>query len=399
MATPYLPNINSYDIDVGTTITYQANNAYTLLYSNKINIYNINDELICSHTYAVNASQGITTAMVASQHVIPDIDDDSWVFATGHTKAEMVNNQQYFMNIITYTSDDVFGTSNKIGFWTLPTPTVDIEIEAQQIPTTSYNVIAKYDTNDAIVNNAPNEVKFYIYYGDYLYAESPVIFTSGIIGEGGQYQLNYTFDNLRNGDTYYIVVMVSSLQGMLTYDGLEKNKKITPQIEIIPINVLSAKNNKCDGSIDIKSSLTNIVGELADGSTYESRKVANGVDLQNPTNTNLIYDEGLTFTANYNLSFWATDITYATNINPQSTQYILHLVNTDDNGGIIDVFMLEDDDSTHEKAVMCVYPTGYDGVVNYFESNEIEMPTNGYTWIGLQYKNYIYDIKIDNVTF
>lgn len=398
MAIPNLPSINSYDVNLGTTITYQANNGYTPVLSSRIYILDVNENLVGSHLYvAQNSAEGATT------HVLPAIDDISWVWE----EDAIENNKQYIMYIVAYSDEEgtsaIGAQSNQIGFWTLPQPTLSINlstIQTTEIDVTSYNVTAIYDTNDATINNAPSQYQFSLYNAtsDILISKSKVIYGMGIDNYDGTFQINYTFNGLRDGATYYIIVEVVSLQGMIAQDGLDKNKKIKPVLAIAPINVLTAENNCEEGCVELRSSITQILGKMTDGSDPDDYITQDGINL---TTSSLVWSGGLSFSANWNFSFWANDFTYAENISAGNEDVIIHLANTSEaNGGIIDVYMLKDENDEYQKAVMVVYPMGYDGIASYFESNEVEIPIGQteFTWFGIQYKDYVYSIEIDNVT-
>ena len=398
MATPNLPSINAFDVNLGTTITYQANNGYVPVLSSRIYILDVNENLVGSHLYvAQNSAEGATI------HILPSVDDASWVWEDD----EAENNKQYLMYIVAYSDTSgltpIGARSNQIGFWTFPQPSLSIDLstsETTEIDVTSYNVTATYDTNDAIINNAPSQYQFNLYNAnsDILVSKGEIVYGTGIDNYDGTFQINYTFGSLRDGVEYYITAEVVSLQGMVEQDGLSKDKKIKPALAIAPINVLSAENNCDEGCVELRSSITQILGEMSDGSDPDDYITQDGIDL---TEKSLAWISGLSFSSNWNFSFWANDFTYAENINASNKDVVIHLANTSEtNGGIIDVYMLRDENDEYQKAVMIVYPMGYGGVASYFESNEIEMPIGQteFTWFGIQYKDYVYSIEIDNVT-
>lgn len=398
MATPQLISADAYDVNVGTIIQFNANNGYQPVKSSKIFILDIEGNLLGSHLY-----QGENIADAASRHIITKKNGDGWTWTSEELKAKYDNNNQYIIYIVTFS--DIWGTqnpsfrSNEIGVWALRTPLLNIIIDDPHPETTSYIASAEYDSTGSLINNAPNSAKFYLYtrLDDEVVDESPIIYTSGIMDNTGKYLLNYTFDNLVNGREYYISVEITSVQGMVVK--ASSIDTITPSISIPPLNVIQLENDRCNACINIHSQLTNIEGKMADGSNPSEYISPNGMLL---TDNELIYDIGLSFTPNWNLSFWGNQFNYANQIYLGSQEYIMHFISMDTSQNpvaYIDVFMLKDKTDVFQKAVMCVYPIGNNGVASYFESNEIFKPNasiNEFTCIKLQYKNYLYSIEIEN---
>mgnify|MGYP003292049793 CR=1 FL=1 len=397
MAAPFLSAIDAYSIDVGTTIKFTANNAYTEVKATKIFIEDVMGNAIGEHIYT-NADPSIT----ASQHVIPPKSGDGWTWVDAD---KYDDNSQLVMYIVTYIDSEattILGTSSKIGFWLLPPATIRVSIDQHIVHTTSYTATAIYNSNNSRISNTVNEVQFGIYvrydYKQYkenqLIELSPIMYTSGVFVGDGDYRLNYTFDNLVNGCEYYITVDAVTSRGMKCSDGYGRNRSVKPETSIVAMNLVEPINNACDGCIDVHSSISTIQGELTDGTAPII--TPNGIDL---SEKELVFSDGLAFSNSYNFSFWGNEFNYAENATIGSDEYIL---NMSGEYGTIKVYMVEDETHTYQKALLYVFPLGEDkGVGTYIESNEVAQPNasnDEFTCITIQYKNARYQIKLTNVT-
>lgn len=406
MATPYLSAIDAYDVLVGTTIYYEANNAFTDIRATKVFIEDATGNPIGNHLYVAEPD------VLATQHVLSPLPttttDDSWEF---DDETKYRNNKQMVMYITTYLDEEAtipIATSNKIGFWALSTPNLQINIDEREIATTSYTVTAIYNPNNASITNTINEVVFNLhvkydykqYKRDQLVASSDKIYTSGVYIGNGNYQLNYKFDNLVNKCEYYITVECLTSRGMYARDGFSRDKTIIPDVDISAITLITPTNNACDGSIDIHTSISDISGKMESEHDPAELITDKGIEL-NSVDDSLIYDNGLAFSNNYNMSIWAKDFVYADRI-------VYDLDNIDTRPiiclrgqyGTISVFMIQDEDEANHKALLYVRPYGDTTAISIIESNELPIPTgeNDYTCIGIQYKNARYGVTLTTVT-
>ena len=396
MATPYLPAIDSYDIETGITISFTANNAYTAVKATRVFVEDATGNPIGNHLYTNS-----DTSIASTIHPLPRKSSASWVW---NDATKYLNNKQIVIYIRTYidaAGTIEMGTSNKVAVWCLPTPTIQIQIDEPTIESTSYNVAAIYTANNASVSNNVNEVQFSLYSkynfkkykANQLIAQSPIIYSSGIYIGNGQYQLNYEFEGLVNNCTYYITVDCKTSRNMTTSDGYNKANIVTPHVTIGSIDAVALTNNACDGCVDVRSYITKMEGQTA--SEVEPTITPDGIDLSEDA---LIFHDGLAFSSNYSVSFWGKDFTYAVSSGEFLEDYTLKF---DGEYGAIRVYMVEDETHTYHKALMYVYPLNeFKGVVTYIESNEVEQPTgeHEFTCIGIQYKNARYSIVLTNVT-
>ena len=141
---PTITTINAFDASVGTVINFNIIGGTNIVRSNKLYVYDLNNELIFTHVY-------VSTESI---HELPAKTDSSIVYASGKTSNDFVNQQQYYARIQTFTNTEATEGSSGYSisklFWALPTPSLDIDTIPASISTTSYNVTAIYDTNIAL---------------------------------------------------------------------------------------------------------------------------------------------------------------------------------------------------------------------------------------------------------
>lgn len=251
---PIVNQINAFDVNVGTTIEFNIIGGTDLVRSNVIYIYDLDDNsLICTHLY-------ITTE---SLHILPAKTSPSIIYASGKSSSDFVNNKQYYAQIQTFT--DTAGTLNGSGlsvsklFWCLPTPGLSIETIPASIAITSYNVIATYNTNitvtDIAVTNIVQQYKFDLYdSGGSLKATSGIIIGSGTQqGITNVYDLNYNFTDLIDGNSYYVVIAVTTVEGMVL---TSTSNTFVVNVNAPTLGKATVINNTCNGYISVTSNLS-----------------------------------------------------------------------------------------------------------------------------------------------
>lgn len=251
--TPTVNQINAFNVNVGTIINFNVIGGTDLIRSNRIYIYDINDNsLICSHLYA-------STELI---HELPSSTDGSIEYASGKSSSDFVNNKQYYAQIQTYTNTT--GTQGASGlsisklFWCLPNPSLNIEDIDASISTTSCNAIAIYNSNIGSGVTVPNIVQQYQFnlYG----ANGTLISTSGVvngygtqIGASTSYRLSYNFVGLEVNKSYYITCNVVTTEGMSL--STVSNMFIV-SIDTPTLGKATVINDACYGYISVVSSLS-----------------------------------------------------------------------------------------------------------------------------------------------
>lgn len=250
---PIINQIDAFNVDIGTTIEFNIIGGTDLVRSNILYIYDLNDNsLICTHLY-------ITTDNL---HILPAKTDESIIYASGKSSADFVNNKQYYAQIQTFT--DTAGTTGESGlsisklFWCLPTPSLDVDTIPASIDITSYNVSAIYNNNidnSVDVTNIVQQYKFDLYNsGNVLQASSGIILGSGTRqGVTNNYILNYDFTGLLNHTSYYIVLTITTTEGMVVTD---TSNMFLVSVDAPVLDKATVINDSCNGYISVTSNLS-----------------------------------------------------------------------------------------------------------------------------------------------
>ena len=248
---PTINQINAFNATQGTTIDFNIIGGTELVRSNRIYIYDLSDNsLICTHLY-------VSTESI---HELPANTDSSIVYESGKSSANFVNGAQYYAQIQTYT--DTAGTQGGSGlsvakmFWCLVDPTLTITTIPSTISTTSYNVSATYtDTSASVVSNIIQQYQFNLYsvVGSLLQSSGVVVGSGTQQGTSTTYDISYNFTGLSVGSSYYVVVDVTTTQGMSV--SVQSNT-FTVSIDTPTLGEATVVNNACDGYISVISNLS-----------------------------------------------------------------------------------------------------------------------------------------------
>ena len=273
---PTINQINAFNATQGTIIDFNIIGGTELVRSNKIYIYDLSDNsLICTHLYT----------STESIHELPPNTDGSIVYESGKSSADFVNGKQYYAQIQTFTN--IAGTQGGSGlsvsklFWCLVDPSLTISTIPSSISTTSYNVSATYNANTSVVSNIIQQYQFSLYS-----ATGSLLQSSGVVvGNGEQqgtstiYDLSYNFSGLEVGSSYYVVVEVTTTQGMSLS---AQSGTFTVSIDTPTLGEATVVNNACDGYISVTSNLSSEYGGSASGeiATFETDSVNNVTKLE-----------------------------------------------------------------------------------------------------------------------
>lgn len=248
---PTINQINAFNATQGTTIDFNIIGGTELVRSNRIYIYDLSDNsLICTHLY-------ISTESI---HELPAKTDSSIVYESGKSSANFVNGAQYYAKIQTYT--DTAGTEGGSGlsvakmFWCLVDPALTITTIPSTISTTSYNVSATYNDNTSVVSNIIQQYQFNLYSatGSLLQSSGVVVGSGAQQGTSTIYGISYNFTGLSVGSSYYVVVDVTTTQGMSVS---AQSSTFIVSIDTPTLGEATVVNNACDGYISVISSLGN----------------------------------------------------------------------------------------------------------------------------------------------
>ena len=253
---PTINQINAFNATQGTTIDFNIIGGTELIRSNRIYIYDLSDNsLICTHLY-------VSTESI---HELPPNTDGSIVYESGKSSADFVNGTQYYAQIQTYT--DTNGTQGGSGlsvakmFWCLGDPTLTITTIPSTISTTSYNISATYtDTSASVVSNIIQQYQFNLYSatGSLLQSSGVVVGSGTQQGTSAVYNISYNFTGLNVGSSYYVVVDVTTTQGMSV---TTQSNTFTVSIDTPTLGEATVVNNACDGYISVTSNLSGEYGE------------------------------------------------------------------------------------------------------------------------------------------
>ena len=247
---PTINQINAFNATQGTTIDFNIIGGTELVRSNRIYIYDLSDNsLICTHLY-------VSTESI---HELPPNTDGSIVYESGKSSADFVNGAQYYAQIQTFT--DIGGTEGGSGlsvakmFWCLDDPTLTIDTIPSTISTTSYNVSATYNANTSVVSNIIQQYQFSLYSatGSLLQSSGVVVGSGEQQGTSTAYDISYNFSGLSVGSSYYVVVDVTTTQGMSVS---AQSSTFTVSIDTPTLGEATVVNNACDGYISVISSLS-----------------------------------------------------------------------------------------------------------------------------------------------
>ena len=266
---PTINQINAFNATQGTTIDFNIIGGTELVRSNRIYIYDLSDNsLICTHLY-------VSTESI---HELPPNTDGSIVYESGKSSADFVNGAQYYAQIQTFT--DIAGTEGGSGlsvakmFWCLVDPTLTITTIPSTISTTSYNVSATYNANTSVVSNIIQQYQFSLYSatGSLLQSSGVVVGSGTQQGTSTAYDISYNFTGLSVGSSYYVVVDVTTTQGMSV--SVQSNT-FTVSIDTPTLGEAKVVNNACDGYISVTSNLSGEYGGSASGeiATFETDSV------------------------------------------------------------------------------------------------------------------------------
>lgn len=257
---PTINQINAFNATQGTTIDFNIIGGTELVRSNRIYIYDLSDNsLICTHLY-------VSTESI---HELPANTDSSIVYESGKSSADFVNGAQYYAQIQTFT--DTAGTQGGSGlsvakmFWCLVDPTLTITTIPSTISTTSYNVSATYtDTSASVVSNIIQQYQFNLYsaVGSLLQSSGVVVGSGTQQGTSTTYDISYNFSGLSVGSSYYVVVDVTTTQGMSVS---AQSNTFTVSIDTPTLGEATVVNNACDGYISVTSNLSSEYGGSGSG--------------------------------------------------------------------------------------------------------------------------------------
>ena len=247
---PTINQINAFNATQGTTIDFNIIGGTELVRSNRIYIYDLSDNsLICTHLY-------VSTESI---HELPPNTDGSIVYESGKSSADFVNGAQYYAQIQTFT--DIAGTEGGSGlsvsklFWCLVDPSLTIATIPSSISTTSYNVSATYDANTSVVSNIIQQYQFSLYSatGSLLQSSGVVVGNGEQQGTSTAYDISYNFSGLSVGSSYYVVVDITTTQGMSIS---AQSSTFTVSIDTPTLGEATVVNNACDGYISVTSNLS-----------------------------------------------------------------------------------------------------------------------------------------------
>ena len=362
--TPILQQINAFDATKGTTINYSVVGGTDIIRSSRIKIYNATtNELKLDYLYT-----GVQQS--AGQYIT--------VLPAAQTSTSLSNETQYYASIETYTN--INGTEGASGystakiFWCLPEPTLTLTQPPSVINTTSYNTVAEFNTNITSDIGTTNKIQQYKFD---LYEQGVLVQTSGaIIGSGTQqgdttvYLLNYNFTGLNDGSTYYIVVSVTSTEGMTITT--EPSSSFLVEINTPSFNAATVSNDACDGYITITSKITNIEGE-------SNTQASSGYIDLTPDGTYVVWNDGVTFPSvngksQWNLSLWGRAFKYANYINNGAEIINLQNIVNLQNLGNIKLYLTQNPTLSKIRVEVYVEVYGDKSLISTYFSDYIDKP-------------------------
>lgn len=424
MATPILNTVPSYDVDNGVTLTFNSNYGTNLVKGSRVIIFDQNQNILAWHIYVPSTYNEAST-----QHVIPSkqalinesttpnaydssatyqvdaivtydgdtyrcirtvsgvapTDNTYWVKAiSGEATLSYVANDfntkyanetqlQFLVTVfvdyeVSNYEVELIGESadsNIRGAWVLPTPTIAFDTIPSLIDTTSYVLGLTYSTQQTtsagLVYNPPQSMSFTLYEDNdgvwEVISTSGKVYNSGSALSNSEYYANYPFYLLVNGKSYKISVEIESLLGMHVSS---MTSSFTVNATTYQISSFDVVNDACNGKVDITSKIVDVVG------TSDVEPSGGEINLSGDGDY-CTWDRGLAFTNNWTSRWWGYGFHVADTI--ENSQAIFHLASSTTNG-VIDGYIVEDPNGY--RCDLYVYPTGYDGVVSYFQSNVVD---------------------------
>ena len=424
MATPILNIVPSYSVDNGVVLNFDSNYGTNLLRGSSVTIYDQNLNFIATHFYipstyneassqhvipskqallnesvmpnayestinypidAIVTYSGATYKCIQPAYNVPPTDPSYWVrLIDAEAKLSYIaidfedkyvdeTQLQFVVNVfVNYEVDSYTGDITPIGesspsntksAWALPIPTITFDTIPSAIDTTSYTIGFTYYTNQTIssglVYNPPQNVEFVLYRlinGEWEVVSDDNIYNSGILIGDNEHYINYPFYSLSNGATYKVEVIIQSLLGMIV---TSTTNEFVVDAVTYQISTFSVNNDSCNGKVDITSNITDIKGE-------SNQTPQGGAINLTGVGDYCSWADGLAFTNNWTMRLWGYDFNVADSIDAE--QAIVHIA-SDSTNGIIDGYIIETQGGY--RFDLYVYPTGYDGVVSYFQSNVV----------------------------
>lgn len=426
MATPILDIVPSYDVDTGVTLTFNSNYGTNLIRGSQVVIRDQNQNVIAKHIYIPNTYNEASTQHIIpskqallNESVAPDAWDDAVTYpvdaivtyggdtyrcrqattlgilptdeeywtkvATGeailadtsadfNTKYVNETQLQFLITVfvgyvvaeyvVSFTGESF--NSNVRSAWVLPSASVTFDTIPASIDTTSYTIGLTYNTNQVLsvgrVYNPPQSMEFILYrFNNDMWEQvgaKELIYNSGSQISDSSYYANYPVYSLANGNIYKVHVTINSLLGMTTQ---AETSTFTVDATTYQISSFKVINDSCNGKVDIISEIVDVVGE-SNVTPSDSELDLTGADAY------CTWNRGLGFTNNWTSRFWAYDLHVTDDVN-DPTQAIIHYESTVA-GGVIDGYMVEDPNGY--RFDLFVYPSGYDGVSSYFQSNVVD---------------------------
>ena len=250
---PTAITINAFNVNVGTVIDFNIIGGTNIVRSNKLYVYNLNNELIFTHTY-------VSTESI---HALPAKTDPSIVYASGKTSNDFTNEAQYYACIQTFTNtaatEGGSGYSTAKLFWALPTPTLNIDTIPASIAITSYNCRAVYLSNIVGTINVSNLIQQYQF--DLYKSTGVLVQSSGVLvgsgtlvsGTSNQYEISYNFNELEDLSSYYITITITTTEGMSL---VQTSSTFLVDVNAPTLGEATVVNNACDGYISVTSNLS-----------------------------------------------------------------------------------------------------------------------------------------------
>lgn len=370
--TPILQDVVAFDVTEGTTIYFNVSSSTEFIRSSIVTFadYDTGD-VVATNTYR-------TTQLY---NVIPP------------NLAGLSNGEQYRVYVDVYTQTDPTGhesagTSTAKPIWCLPNPTITFTAPAGEgslnIETSTYTFSALFEmyTDASLVESVTNKVQSYqfdLYNG--TSGASTLADTSGLIygtgtpvaGSDIDYILDYTFNGLLNNNSYYVVLTVITEQGM-SVDNI--SSFVIPRLDDITFASAQVDNNSCEGYIEVRSNITNIIGHT----NVNFIEGSGEIDLTNYGDYAIWGYDPQTQEVEYNVSFpnsnWSVLIS-AKNLIPSISSpndnndktYMLHMSSGNNKNGIYLYARNDDDDLWIDMYIV------RNTDITYMQSNSISKPS------------------------
>ena len=295
--TPVLQNINAFDVTEGTTIYFSVNGSTEFIRSSVVTFTDNETGLdVATNTYSTTQLYNI---------IPPDLDG-------------IKNGKQYSVRVDVFTQIDPSGhesagTSIAKPVWCLPSPTLEFTAPSgagtTNIEVSSYTFSATFTMyNDAsLVSKVLNRVQSYTFdlYNGTLDVSSMVESSGTIYGTGThvtdtEYILEHTFNGLLNNNSYYVILTITTEQGM---GEKSISSYILPMLSDISFAVAEVRYNSCKGYIEVQSNITTISGYTNAPFDIGEREI----DLTNAGDFVVWGYDPITGNREYSISFPTTD--------------------------------------------------------------------------------------------